>query len=31
MSSTFFKDVGIDQNQYNTGQGLVYMGIVILE
>lgn len=31
VSSTLFKDISIDQNDYNTGQGLVYMGIVLLE
>lgn len=31
VSSTLFQDIGIDQNDYNTGQGLVYMGIVLLE
>lgn len=31
VSSTLFKDVGITQNQYNTGQGLLYLGIVLLE
>lgn len=31
VSSTLFKDVGITQNQYNTGQGLLYLGIIVFE
>ncbi|GAA5826393.1 hypothetical protein JCM11251_002348 [Rhodosporidiobolus azoricus] len=31
ITDTLFKDVGIDQNQFNTGQGLLYLGIVLLE
>ncbi|KAL1408073.1 hypothetical protein Q8F55_004871 [Vanrija albida] len=31
VSSTLLKDVGINQNQFNTGQGLLYLGIVLLE
>ncbi|BEJ10649.1 hypothetical protein CspHIS471_0100710 [Cutaneotrichosporon sp. HIS471] len=31
VSSTLFKDVGITQNQYNTGQGLLYLGIILFE
>ncbi|ORY57979.1 major facilitator superfamily domain-containing protein [Leucosporidium creatinivorum] len=31
ITSTFFVDVGIDQNQFNTGQGVLYLGIVLLE
>lgn len=31
VSSTLLKDVGITQDQYNTGQGLLYLGIVLLE
>lgn len=31
ITSTFFRDVGIDQNQFNTGQGVLYLGIVLLE
>lgn len=30
-SSTLFKDVHIVQNQYNTGQGLLYLGIILFE
>lgn len=30
-SSTLFKDIGIDQDQFNMGQGLLYIGIVLLE
>ncbi|GAA5851755.1 hypothetical protein JCM8547_001196 [Rhodosporidiobolus lusitaniae] len=31
ITSTLFKDVGINQDQFNTGQGLLYLGIVLLE
>ncbi|GAA6055296.1 hypothetical protein JCM3770_004825 [Rhodotorula araucariae] len=31
LTSTLLKDVGIDQDQFNTGQGLLYLGIVLLE
>jgi len=31
VSSTLLKDIHIDQNQYNTGQGLLYLGIILLE
>ncbi|GAA6007189.1 hypothetical protein JCM10207_001538 [Rhodosporidiobolus poonsookiae] len=31
ITNTLFKDVGIDQDQFNTGQGLLYLGIVLLE
>ncbi|BGP19086.1 hypothetical protein JCM10213v2_007173 [Rhodosporidiobolus nylandii] len=31
VTNTLFKDVGLTQNQYNSGQGLLYLGIVLLE
>ncbi|GAA6004337.1 uncharacterized protein JCM10292_001431 [Rhodotorula paludigena] len=31
LTSSLLKDVGIDQTQFNTGQGLLYLGIVLLE
>ncbi|GAA5897685.1 hypothetical protein JCM6882_000068 [Rhodosporidiobolus microsporus] len=31
ITDTLFKDVGITQDQFNTGQGLLYLGIVLLE
>ncbi|KAK4699479.1 hypothetical protein P7C70_g6782, partial [Phenoliferia sp. Uapishka_3] len=31
LTSTLLEDVGITQDQFNTGQGLLYLGIVLLE
>lgn len=31
VTSTLFRDVGITQDQFNTGQGLLFLGIVLLE
>ncbi|GAA6044205.1 hypothetical protein JCM8097_004671 [Rhodosporidiobolus ruineniae] len=31
ITSTLLKDVGITQNNFNTGQGVLYLGIVLLE
>lgn len=31
ITGTFFKDVHLTQDQFNTGQGILYLGIVLLE
>lgn len=31
LTDNFLKDVGITQNQFNVGQQLLYLGIVLLE
>lgn len=31
LSDGFLNDVGIGQDQFNTGQALLYLGIILLE
>ena len=31
LTDNFLKDVGITQDQFNTGQSLLYLGIILLE
>lgn len=31
LTSTFLKDVGLTQDEFNTGSGVLYLGIVLLE